>query len=72
MIELCLEVLVSGVLSVSGMNLAVDHNNSVMYTTNNKVQYVLPDKINLSQLCESEERFALNVEKPFNLIKSID
>jgi hypothetical protein len=72
MIDMCLEALISGVISVNNMNMSVDTNNGIFYTHENRVEYVLPDKFNLIQLCEKEERFAVNAKKPFDLIKTID
>lgn len=72
MLGICLSALMSGVIGVSGMQYSVDTNNGVLYTHEDKVEYVLPDKFNLVQLCEQEERFAVNTVKPFNLIKTIE
>lgn len=72
MIEMCLEALISGVIAVNGVGMSIDSNNGLFYSHENKVEYVLPDNINTLQLCEKQERFAVNTQNPFNLVKIID
>lgn len=72
MIGMCLEALVSGVIAINGVGLSVDTNNDLFFTHENKVEYVLPDSINTLQLCEKQERFAVNIENSFELVKTIE
>lgn len=76
MIEMCLEVLLSGVISTNIKNDMINYNNNVTYNIAGKNVYVLPDKYNLMLLCDNEnQRFAnINIEKQeiFNIVSSIE
>jgi hypothetical protein len=73
MFEVCLETLLSGVISVSGQNLTINENNNIYYTSNSRTEYVLPDKYNQLDLCSKKERFVKTEKKDnFLFIKTID
>jgi len=70
--EICLDVLLSGVLTIVSPTMTIDLNNGVVYNNKNKTEYALPDKYNMLELCKSEKRFAVQDKKPFDLVKEID
>lgn len=76
MIDLCLEILISGVIMTSSLNNAIDHNSGVVYNYSGKSNYVLPDNYNMTLLCEKQmQRFANTDntdQKMFNYINSIE
>lgn len=76
MIEMCLELLISSVLSTNSLNNAINNNNNVTYSMENKQHYIIPDKYNLILLCDNQTQRFANVnstdEKVFNLINSIE
>jgi hypothetical protein len=69
---LCLTPLISGVISVSSLNLAVDTNNKLVYNYGGRTQYVLPDKFSLIKECRVKTRFVKDAENPLTLISSIE
>ncbi len=64
MFNLCLTALISGVISVNSLMLEVDTNNGVIYSFDNKTQYILPDSYN-SESC-GNTRFVRDVTKAFD------
>lgn len=76
MIEMCLELLISGVLSTSFQNNVIDYNNNITYNIADKNTFVLPDKYNLMLLCENQKQRFANTnatdEEVFDLISSVE
>ena len=70
--SLCLTPLISGVISVSSLNLAVDTNNYLVYNYGGRTQYVLPDKFSLIKECKAQTRFVKDADNAFTLISSIE
>ncbi|MFL1707495.1 hypothetical protein ACHJH3_10960 [Campylobacter sp. MOP7] len=62
MFDLCLTSLISGVITVSGLGLGVDHNNKVVYDYGKHTQYVIADKYSLNQHCKERTRFAKDTD----------
>jgi len=63
MFELCLELLVSGTLSVHGVGLYMDPNTNVTYNYGDQKvqQIVVPDEYNIISLCEKKQYFQSEV-----------
>ncbi len=72
MLGICLSALMSGVISTGELNYSLDTNNGVLFTHENRTEYVLADKFNLVQLCDKNERFAENSVEPYTLIKTLE
>jgi len=72
MFEVCLETLLSGIISVSGPQLIINENNNLYYTSANRIEYVIPDKYNQITLCQEPERFNTKTKKPFIMLKTIE
>ena len=70
MFDLCLTALISGVISVNSLMLEVDTNNGVIYSFDNKTQYILPDSYNLESC--GNTRFVRDVNNAFDLVSTID
>ena len=72
MLGICLSALMSGVISTGELSYSLDTNNGVLFTHENRTEYVLAHKFNLVQLCDKNERFAENSVEPYTLIKTLE
>jgi len=74
MFELCLELLVSGTLSVNGLGLYMDPNTNVIYDYGDKKvqQIVVPDKYNIISLCGEGMEFQSEVPDKVAMIEAIE
>ena len=73
MTGLCLEILLSGIISITDQNMSIDTNNGVIYNTKGKTSYVLPDQENQLILCLNQEKLSENKTlNRFDMIQTIE